>query len=126
VRSQAVTRDFQKIRLQETPDDNIAELYGRVPRTVEVELLDDLVDSCVPGDHIKVRARPEQTPRVCRRGVLARAHVRSLARARVRVRVVPCRASCGRAAASGSPFTFAAAARDSPLPCALVTPRRAA
>ena len=54
VRSKATTRDFQKVRLQETPEDNLAELYGRVPRTVEVEFLDDLVDSCVPGDHIKV------------------------------------------------------------------------
>ena len=54
VRSEAITRDFQKIRLQETPEDSLEELYGRVPRTVEVELLDDLVDSCVPGDHVKV------------------------------------------------------------------------
>ena len=54
VRSDAITRDFQKIRLQETPEDSLEELYGRVPRTVEVELLDDLVDTCVPGDHIKV------------------------------------------------------------------------
>ena len=54
VRSDAQTRDFQKVRLQETPEDNLAELYGRVPRTVEVELLDDLVDSCVPGDHVRV------------------------------------------------------------------------
>jgi hypothetical protein len=33
--------------LQETPEDNLSEFYGRVPRTVEVELLDDLVDKCV-------------------------------------------------------------------------------
>ena len=46
----AVTRDFQKVRLQETPEDNFADFYGRVPRTVEVELLDDLVDTCRPGD----------------------------------------------------------------------------
>ena len=53
-RSAAVTRDFQKLTLQETPDDGMSELYGRVPRTVDVELLDDLVDSCVPGDQVKV------------------------------------------------------------------------
>lgn len=27
---------------------------GRVPRTVEVELMEDLVDSCVPGDEVTV------------------------------------------------------------------------
>ena len=55
VRSEAVARDFQKVTLQETPEDSgHEELYGRVPRSVEVELLDDLVDSCVPGDHVKV------------------------------------------------------------------------
>lgn len=53
-RSSATTRDFQKVRLQETPEDSMAEFYGRVPRTVEVELLDDLVDSCIPGDSVQV------------------------------------------------------------------------
>jgi DNA replicative helicase MCM subunit Mcm2 (Cdc46/Mcm family) len=37
----------EQVRLQETPEDNLSEFYGRVPRTVEVELLDDLVDKCV-------------------------------------------------------------------------------
>lgn len=27
---------------------------GRVPRTVEVELTEDLVDSCVPGDEVTI------------------------------------------------------------------------
>jgi DNA replicative helicase MCM subunit Mcm2 (Cdc46/Mcm family) len=40
----------EQVRLQETPEDNLSEFYGRVPRTVEVELLDDLVDKCRPGD----------------------------------------------------------------------------
>ena len=56
-RASAVCRDFQKVTLQEAPDvtDLNADLqYGRVPRTIEVELFDDLVDSCVPGDALKV------------------------------------------------------------------------
>lgn len=34
-------------------DDNNAE-PGRMPRTVEVELWEDLVDSCIPGDEVVV------------------------------------------------------------------------
>jgi DNA helicase MCM8 len=56
MRAQARTRDFQKVTLQETPEAGQAheELYGRVPRTIDVELFYELVDSCVPGDHVKV------------------------------------------------------------------------
>ena len=44
--------DFQKIRIQElSTDENTG---GRVPRTVDVELTEDLVDSCVPGDVVTV------------------------------------------------------------------------
>ncbi|XP_050379375.1 probable DNA helicase MCM8 [Argentina anserina] len=48
-RSTAQTIDFQKIRIQELlkPEDHEE---GRVPRTVECELLEDLVDACIPGD----------------------------------------------------------------------------
>ena len=53
-RTTAKTRDFQKVRLQEVPEENLSEFYGRVPRTVEVELLDTLVDTCVPGDIVSV------------------------------------------------------------------------
>lgn len=39
--------DFQKIKLQEIEDDTSE--AGRIPRTVEVELHEDLVDMCIPG-----------------------------------------------------------------------------
>ena len=44
--------DWQKLRLQELEAD--AADAGRVPRTLEVELCEDLVDSCVPGDVVTV------------------------------------------------------------------------
>ena len=47
LRSTATTVDFQKIKLQEIDDDNSE--AGRIPRTVEVELHEDLVDTCIPG-----------------------------------------------------------------------------
>ncbi|XP_068318869.1 probable DNA helicase MCM8 [Pyrus communis] len=49
IRSTAVTIDFQKIRIQELlkPEDHEE---GRMPRTVECELFEDLVDACIPGD----------------------------------------------------------------------------
>ena len=43
-----------QVRLQESPEESTSEFYGRVPRTVDVELLDDLVDTCVPGDVVRV------------------------------------------------------------------------
>ncbi len=47
-----MTIDWQRIRLQEQlVDDHDS---GRVPRTCEVELTEDLVDKCVPGDIITV------------------------------------------------------------------------
>ncbi|KAL4031889.1 hypothetical protein IC575_010183 [Cucumis melo] len=53
IRSTAEAIDFQKIRLQELtkPDDHEE---GRVPRTVECELTEDLVDACIPGDVVTV------------------------------------------------------------------------
>ncbi|THU55540.1 hypothetical protein C4D60_Mb11t07640 [Musa balbisiana] len=52
-RSTAKLIDFQKIRVQELlKSENLEE--GRVPRTVECELAEDLVDSCIPGDVITV------------------------------------------------------------------------
>jgi DNA helicase MCM8 len=46
--SSAYAVDWQRVRLQELEADSAD--AGRVPRTLEVELCDDLVDSCVPGD----------------------------------------------------------------------------
>lgn len=43
-----ITVDLQNIRLQEIVQDD----GGRVPRTIECELTEDLCDNCVPGDVI--------------------------------------------------------------------------
>eukprot|EP01083_Nonionella_stella_P147960 467634_1 len=43
--------DHQKIRVQELSTD---ETGGRVPRTIDIELTEDLVDQCVPGDVVTV------------------------------------------------------------------------
>ncbi|KAM7262451.1 hypothetical protein ACFE04_000134 [Oxalis oulophora] len=53
IRSSARTIDFQKIRLQELLKSEDHE-DGRVPRTVECELTEDLVDACIPGDVVTV------------------------------------------------------------------------
>ncbi|KAK8940615.1 hypothetical protein KSP39_PZI010553 [Platanthera zijinensis] len=53
IRSSAKTIDFQKIRIQEILKYGTHEV-GRVPRTVECELTEDLVDSCIPGDVVTV------------------------------------------------------------------------
>ncbi|XP_048321240.2 probable DNA helicase MCM8 isoform X2 [Ziziphus jujuba] len=53
IRSTARTIDFQKIRLQELLKSDDHE-EGRVPRTVECELTEDLVDACIPGDVVTV------------------------------------------------------------------------
>ncbi|XP_034239092.1 DNA helicase MCM8-like, partial [Thrips palmi] len=47
------TVNYQSIKVQEIADDEHRE-GGRVPRNVEVELMEDLVDSCVPGDVVNV------------------------------------------------------------------------
>ncbi|KAH7437197.1 hypothetical protein KP509_05G060500 [Ceratopteris richardii] len=52
-RTQAKTINFQKLRMQELSDAHGHE-EGRMPRTVECELMNDLVDVCVPGDVITV------------------------------------------------------------------------
>ena len=43
---------YMATRLQEV--DNCDAAAGRIPRMVEVELLEDLVDSCVPGSVVTV------------------------------------------------------------------------
>ncbi|XAR69032.1 DNA helicase [Bertholletia excelsa] len=53
IRSTAQPIDFQKIRLQELLKSEHHE-EGRVPRTVECELTEDLVDACIPGDVVTV------------------------------------------------------------------------
>ncbi|KAI8999507.1 MCM2/3/5 family-domain-containing protein [Gaertneriomyces semiglobifer] len=45
--------DWQRIRLQEKLADNQID-SGRIPRTLEVELTEDLVDTVVPGDVVVV------------------------------------------------------------------------
>uniref|UniRef100_UPI00358FB3BE DNA helicase MCM8 isoform X2 n=1 Tax=Myxine glutinosa TaxID=7769 RepID=UPI00358FB3BE len=47
------TVDWQILKVQEIMADEQREA-GRIPRTVECELVQDLVDSCVPGDIITV------------------------------------------------------------------------
>ncbi|KAL0375116.1 UNVERIFIED_CONTAM: putative DNA helicase MCM8 [Sesamum radiatum] len=53
IRSTAWPIDFQKIRIQELLRSEHHE-EGRVPRTVECELTEDLVDTCIPGDVVTV------------------------------------------------------------------------
>uniref|UniRef100_A0A8C9NZD3 DNA helicase MCM8 n=1 Tax=Spermophilus dauricus TaxID=99837 RepID=A0A8C9NZD3_SPEDA len=48
-----VTMDWQSIKIQELMSDAQREA-GRIPRTIECELVHDLVDSCVPGDTVTV------------------------------------------------------------------------
>nr|XP_012310837.1 DNA helicase MCM8 isoform X1 [Aotus nancymaae]XP_012310838.1 DNA helicase MCM8 isoform X1 [Aotus nancymaae] len=48
-----VTMDWQSIKIQELMSDDQREA-GRIPRTIECELVHDLVDSCVPGDTVTV------------------------------------------------------------------------
>ncbi|XP_015272970.1 PREDICTED: DNA helicase MCM8, partial [Gekko japonicus] len=48
-----ITVDWQSIKIQELMSDDHREA-GRIPRTIECELIQDLVDSCVPGDVITV------------------------------------------------------------------------
>ncbi|KAL5546223.1 hypothetical protein UlMin_005910 [Ulmus minor] len=53
IRCTAQMIDFQKIRIQELQKLEDHE-EGRVPRTVECELSEDLVDACIPGDVVTV------------------------------------------------------------------------
>uniref|UniRef100_A0A8C0W327 DNA helicase MCM8 n=1 Tax=Castor canadensis TaxID=51338 RepID=A0A8C0W327_CASCN len=48
-----VTMDWQSIKIQELMSDAQREA-GRIPRTIECELVHDLVDSCVPGDTVTI------------------------------------------------------------------------
>ncbi|XP_051000646.1 DNA helicase MCM8 isoform X1 [Acomys russatus] len=48
-----VTMDWQLIKIQELMSDTQRE-PGRIPRTIECELVHDLVDSCVPGDTVTI------------------------------------------------------------------------
>ncbi|XP_069669025.1 DNA helicase MCM8 [Periplaneta americana] len=47
------TINWQSVRLQEIVSDDQRE-GGRVPRTIECELTDDLLDSCIPGDVVTI------------------------------------------------------------------------
>eukprot|EP00668_Euglena_longa_P011981 GGOE01014403.1.p1 GENE.GGOE01014403.1~~GGOE01014403.1.p1 ORF type:complete len:781 (-),score=217.80 GGOE01014403.1:89-2266(-) len=50
-RSTAITYDWQRIKVQEVND---ATDQGRIPRSIEVELTDDLCDCVLPGDSVVV------------------------------------------------------------------------
>ncbi|KAL9642654.1 hypothetical protein ABK040_009733 [Willaertia magna] len=52
-RNSAITLDWQKIRIQEIVEGDDYEA-GRIPRTIECEITEDLVESCVPGDEVVV------------------------------------------------------------------------
>ena len=59
-RRNCTTRDWQKIKIQEAPSsgneyDSEGNGYGRVPRQMEIELSETLIDCCVPGDILDVR-----------------------------------------------------------------------
>ena len=60
-RAAAVTTDWLKVRLQEIVTDESRE-DGRMPRTIECEPTDDLVDKCIPGDEVGL-----VSPAVCAR-----------------------------------------------------------
>uniref|UniRef100_A0A8C8VKP9 DNA helicase MCM8 n=1 Tax=Pelusios castaneus TaxID=367368 RepID=A0A8C8VKP9_9SAUR len=47
------TVDWQSIKVQELMSEDQREA-GRIPRTIECELVQDLVDSCVPGDMVTI------------------------------------------------------------------------
>uniref|UniRef100_U3KGL8 DNA helicase MCM8 n=1 Tax=Ficedula albicollis TaxID=59894 RepID=U3KGL8_FICAL len=47
------TVDWQSVKVQELMSDDQREA-GRIPRTIECELVQDLVDSCVPGDMVTI------------------------------------------------------------------------
>uniref|UniRef100_A0A7S2ZNK1 DNA helicase n=1 Tax=Rhodosorus marinus TaxID=101924 RepID=A0A7S2ZNK1_9RHOD len=51
--SSAVTCDWQGIRIQENLRDDVREV-GRMPRTLDIELVSDLIDSCNPGDTVTI------------------------------------------------------------------------
>eukprot|EP00475_Leptophrys_vorax_P015224 TRINITY_DN21590_c0_g2_i1.p1 TRINITY_DN21590_c0_g2~~TRINITY_DN21590_c0_g2_i1.p1 ORF type:complete len:623 (-),score=135.43 TRINITY_DN21590_c0_g2_i1:761-2629(-) len=52
-RSSAVTIDWQRIRVQEIVGEDDTDV-GRIPRTIECDLSNDLVDSCLPGDIVVI------------------------------------------------------------------------
>lgn len=61
LRATAESVDWQKIRLQEIleedgpgVDGDGGREEGRMPRTVDVELVDDLIDQCIPGDVVTI------------------------------------------------------------------------
>ena len=55
VRNTAKTEDWQTLRIQESlSSDSMNAESGRVPRSVQVQLRNDLVDSCVPGDNVQI------------------------------------------------------------------------
>jgi DNA helicase MCM8 len=64
-RSSARTIDWQVMRIQEIVSTDQQD-QGRIPRTIECEVTDDLVDCCIPGDAVTlvgtVKARRTDVP----------------------------------------------------------------
>ncbi|KAK8791041.1 hypothetical protein WA158_005672 [Blastocystis sp. Blastoise] len=56
IRQSAITEDLQTIRVQEMDDVSSTSLAeaGRIPRSIEVQCLGDLVDVCVPGEVVVI------------------------------------------------------------------------
>lgn len=52
LRNRVTVIDYQEIKLQESDNDDIE--AGRVPRTLNVILTNNLVDKCVPGDIVEI------------------------------------------------------------------------
>ena len=52
-----IYRNYQKVVLQETPGSGPA---GRLPRSIEVILLNDLIDIAKPGEAVEVTGQPLQ------------------------------------------------------------------
>ncbi len=61
----SVFRDWQKVRIQESPDELPP---GQMPRSVDIILEGDIVDISRPGDFIKVTGMLQTTPDFSRRG----------------------------------------------------------
>jgi len=62
---ESLFRDWQKVRIQESPDELPP---GQMPRSVDIILEGDIVDISRPGDLVKVTGILETTPDFSRRG----------------------------------------------------------
>ena len=65
IAQQSQFRDWQKVRIQESPDELPP---GQMPRSIDIILEGDIVDISRPGDFIKVTGILQTTPDFSRRG----------------------------------------------------------